>query len=415
MLLVSALGLVLFAALLVDGGARPAHDDLSLAAGTRDRHSFRQFTTNAHWESGRHSGTRTGRGTLHLASPTSTVTVRRQVYDRAVWTSPWVSPRHGVDELIPSWDAHAPAGTFVTVRMVARTTEGRRTRWKTMGRWAYGMRPVLRRSAGLQEDALSTVATDTMRAKPGVTFTAYRLSVQLHRRQGTTARPRVRSVHAVASRITDTVPATSEPLLPAKVLAVPRYSQMIHTGEYPRYGGGGEAWCSPTSLSMVLAYYGAAPTAREYAWVDDAYADPWVDEVARRVYDHAYEGTGNWPFNTAYAGTRLPRAVVTRLSSLRDAERFIAQGVPLIVSVSFSSGQLDNAPISSTNGHLLVIAGFNRYGNVVVNDPAASTNAGVRRVYDRAQFEAAWLRRSHGLAYAVRDGAHRFPRGYVGR
>ena len=30
-------------------------------------------------------------------------------------------------------------------------------------------------------------------------------------------------------------------------------------GEYPQYGGGGEAWCSPTSTSMVLGYYEALP------------------------------------------------------------------------------------------------------------------------------------------------------------
>ena len=40
---------------------------------------------------------------------------------------------------------------------------------------------------------------------------------------------------------------------------MPSYSQMVHSGHYPQWGGGGEAWCSPTSTSMVLAYYGALP------------------------------------------------------------------------------------------------------------------------------------------------------------
>ena len=94
---------------------------------------------------------------------------------------------------------------------------------------------------------------------------------------------------------------------------------------------------------------------------------------------------------------------------LREAERFIAAGIPLVASVSFSRGQLTGAPISATSGHLLVIAGFTSNGNVVVNDPAAPNNSSVRRVYDRGEFERAWLGRSSGTVYVVRDAAHPLP------
>ena len=67
-----------------------------------------------------------------------------------------------------------------------------------------------------------------------------------------------------------------------------------------------------------------------------------------------------------------------------------------------------------TNGHLLVVVGFTESGDVVVNDPAAAQRAGVRRTYDRGQFENAWLKRgsnggSGGLAYVIRDAAHPLP------
>ena len=79
------------------------------------------------------------------------------------------------------------------------------------------------------------------------------------------------------------------------------------------------------------------------------------------TYDHAYDGTGNWPFNTAYAATARPaRRSSPGCAVLREAERFIAAGIPLVASISFGSGELDGAPISSTNGHLLVIVGFTR-------------------------------------------------------
>ncbi len=194
------------------------------------------------------------------------------------------------------------------------------------------------------------------------------------------------------------------------MLDVPRYSQMVHSGHYPQWGGGGQAWCSPTSTSMVLGYYDALPRRKAYAWVGADHPQPWVDLAARSTYDHSYEGTGNWPFNTAYAAPLAGGpSFVTRLRSLREAERLVKAGIPVIASISFGSGELTGAPISASNGHLLVIAGFTREGDVVVNDPAASRSSGVRRTYDRGQFEDAWLPTSGGLVYVVTDADHPLP------
>jgi hypothetical protein len=161
---------------------------------------------------------------------------------------------------------------------------------------------------------------------------------------------------------------------------------------------------------MVLAYYDALPPARAYAWVGH-HTDPWVDHAARMTYDYDYDGAGNWPFNTAYAAPLAGKAFVTRLRSLREAERFIVAGIPVVASIAFGRGELDGAPISSTSGHLLVIVGFTKGGDVVVNDPAAATRAGVRRVYARGQLERAWLNGSGGTTYVIRDAAHPLPSG----
>ena len=63
-------------------------------------------------------------------------------------------------------------------------------------------------------------------------------------------------------------------------------------------------------------------------------------------------------------------------------------------------------PVSS--GHLLVIRGFTRSGDVIVNDPAADRNTGVRRVYQREEFRKVWFGRgSGGVAYLVHpEGWH---------
>jgi hypothetical protein len=160
---------------------------------------------------------------------------------------------------------------------------------------------------------------------------------------------------------------------------------------------------------MVLGYYGRLPGPASYAWVDRQYADRWVNQVARLTYDYRYRGTGNWPFNTAVGAGRVGDAFVTRLADLQQAERFLRAGIPLIVSIRFSRGELTGAPISASAGHLLVLSGLTADGNPIVMDPAAPSDSTVRRTYDRAQFERAWLRGSGGMAYVLRDSAHPLP------
>ena len=224
----------------------------------------------------------------------------------------------------------------------------------------------------------------------------------LLRKKGSSATPAVRSVSGVAAKYTTaSLSKTSTTTMTAtKILDVPRYSQMIHRGEYPDYGGGGEAWCSPTTAIMLLRYRGVGPSAADYAFAKK-YADPWVDHAAVNTYDDKYDGTGNWSFTMAYAG-RYADAYVTRVHSLRDAERFIQDGTPVGAAIAFSSGQLDGSPLNSTRGHLVAVVGFTSSGDVVVNDPAASTDSGVRRTYKRSQFERAWLGGSGGIAYVVK-------------
>jgi hypothetical protein len=57
--------------------------------------------------------------------------------------------------------------------------------------------------------------------------------------------------------------------------------------------------------------------------------------------------------------------------------------------------------VRGTDGHLVVIRGFAADGSVVANDPAAPTARSVRRTYDRAPVERAWLDGSGGLVYVI--------------
>jgi Peptidase_C39 like family len=330
-------------------------------------------------------------------------------YETGRWRSPWVTGSFAFSELIASWEATTTKRSFVDIEVRGRSADGGRASWDTLARWATTDRRVRRTTFSGQADDLASVATDTWRAG-GAGLLRWQVRVTLARKAGTRAPVTVGAIGAVTSRVSDTAPPTSAPGVAAGVtLDVPAYSQMTHRGHFPQWGGGGEAWCSPTSLAMVLGYYGALPDPASYPWVPAGHADPWVDAVARATYDHGYDGTGNWPFNTAYAASRTGSAFVTRLPSLAEAERFVAAGIPLVASIAFGRGELTGAPISASDGHLMVIAGFTATGDVVVNDPAAATDATVRRTYQRAQLERLWLEASGGLVYVVHDPAHPLP------
>ena len=367
-----------------------------------------RWASDADFRMGTLRGVEVSRGRLVMGSPVSARTYAGRRYDVGQWVSPWRNPGFGLTELISSWNARTPGNSWIEVQVRGRTGGGRTSSWDVLGRWAAGDRFIRRTSVPAQGDDLAGVAVDTW--KTNTAIAQWQLRVLLMRGPGAPS-PRVDSIGAMVSRLPRVSGvATSDPGPgPRIVLNVPRYSQMVHRGHYPRWGSGGQAWCSPTSTSMVLGRYDALPPPSAYGWVPDGHVDPWVDYAARATYDASYSGTGNWPFNTAYAATRTEDAFVTRLRNLREARLFIEAGIPLVASISFGAGELSGAPISATNGHLLVIVGFTRNGDVVVNDPAARTRSGVRRTYDRGQFEDAWIPTSGGLVYVIRDRAHPLP------
>ena len=335
-------------------------------------------------------------GTLDYTDPHTGVTA---TWESAVWTSPVRHLPHPASELISSWNAHTPTGTWIQIELLGTYTDGTATPAYVMGRWTAGDTDddIRRTSVDGQTDGRSSIYTDTFAiddTTAGPLLASYRLRLTLLRKPGAHETPVVWRLGAMASDIPDrfTVPASVPGVGAGVELPVPHYSQNIHKGQYPQYDNGGEAWCSPTSSTMNIEYWGRGPTAADLAWVDPSYADPQVDQGARYTYDYQYEGCGNWPFNAAYAATyKDMQGVITRLHSLNDVEVLIKAGIPVITSQSFLAGELDGAGYG-TSGHLMCLAGFTADGDVVANDPACDSDDAVRNVYQRAQFETIWLR-----------------------
>jgi len=324
-----------------------------------------------------------------------------QASEPGTWTGPWLRPGFAVAEVIPSWNAETPSGSSVEVELQGQTHVGFETGWYAIARWASGDDGPRRSSVSGQTDELGRVETDVFRSATGLD--AYRLRLTLHPGHGGPPIVSMTCSLAASGGAASSSPSTPGPSDGVE-LAVPAYAQSIHDGEYPELDNGGASWCSPTSTAMILAFWGAGPGARDYAWVDPTFDDPWVDHAARHTYDAAYGGCGNWPFNTAYAAGFGLDAFVTRLRSLREAELFLRAGIPLAASIAVEPGGLDGYPHAhGTAGHLVVIVGLTSAGDPIVNDPAAPSNDAVRRVYPRAQFERAWIGGSGGVVYVIRS------------
>ncbi|WP_247682709.1 peptidase C39 family protein [Micromonospora sp. D93] len=326
------------------------------------------------------------------------------VAQRGTWTSPPVSVGFAVAEVVPSWTADTPDGCWIEVELRGWHDDTPSTDWYRLARWAADDHTVRRTSLPGQRDSAARVDTDTLLVT-GATVTGWQARVTLCRPAGSPTGPVLRSIGAVATGPTPTDHGYArEPTSTAArgiVLDVPRYSQRLHAGQYPQWGGGGDSWCSPTCTSMVLAYWGAEPTPDRYAWVEPSGPRPVVVHAARQCYDHAYAGAGNWPFNTAYAGLHGVDAFVTRLRSLVEAEAFVAAGIPLIVSAAFRADEVPGLGYD-TGGHLMVLVGFTADGDPVLNDPYAPDDDAVRRTVPRWGFEAVWQRGSGGVAYVLR-------------
>lgn len=296
------------------------------------------------------------------------------------WTSPWIEPGFAIEEAVPSWCAGVPAGSMLSVLVQARRLR-RESDWFELGRWTEGPG---RTSVPGQLDPAGRVDVDTVvAAEP---FDAVRLRTEL------SGSGQVRSVTVCLAGPVVVPETVSERALPPCELDVPALSQHAYDGVLPELGGGGESWCSPTSLAMVLGFWGV-PTD----------GDPVV-EAAQGTYDAAYGGCGNWAFNIAYASRFGLDGFVTRLVSLAAAETFLAAGIPLVLSIKAAPGALAGSPLArGTTGHLIVLRGVADDGAAIVNEPAAPSHDGVRRVYARDELERAWLGGSGGIAYVVRS------------
>jgi hypothetical protein len=159
-------------------------------------------------------------------------------------------------------------------------------------------------------------------------------------------------------------------------LAIPPLSQMEEAPDLR------QRICSPTCLAMILRHRGR---------------DATVAELAAEMFHPALDLYGVWPCAIQAAARRGILGYLLRFPDWESAAWCLTRDLPIVASVRYSAGELTGAAIAGTLGHLLVLTGFED-GEVLVNDPAAPSRAGVARRYRLDEMRRIWLERT-GVGY----------------
>ena len=298
-----------------------------------------------------------------------------------VLLSPEIKSPAGWNELVVSWNAAAPAGSYLKVEARAMAP-GHNTKFYALGLWSPDDRAFPRASVSGQKAADGDVKVDTLVLNQLANAVQIRLTLG-----GTSGKCPSLKFLGLSFCNTKITPKIFPPNRAAwgKIIPTPERSQQSYAS--------GNGWCSPTSLSMVLARWGNV--AQRADWNLDA------SEVAMRVLDHNFKkATGNWSFNTAFAGSLDGmRAYVTRFNAISELEDWIAVGIPVVISARYDL--LQDGRAEDLNGHLTVCRGFTENGDLVINDPWTDTKVeSVRHIYKRENVLRAWAT-SHNTVYLV--------------
>ncbi|HEX5242514.1 MAG TPA: C39 family peptidase [Tepidisphaeraceae bacterium] len=303
------------------------------------------------------------------------------------WTGPIKETAYPFDELIASFNVTTPAqgGAVLEIRVLQA---GVWSPWVYMQCWGKTLASPGRVT---QWDGGRVKVDTLMLDKPATQYQARVTLVSFSYDRGA-PKPSIRRLSVCYSGVVSDTQRRASLLSQTNPSTQPSDGNWVRDLGVPYRAQGEDAIpkslrkliCSPTSTSMVLAYYGTdRPT------LDNASA----------IYDPVYGLFGNWGRAISRAGEVGLDAYLTRFRNWDQVHAMIARGIPVVASIRFNKGEVKGFLYESTRGHLLVIRGFKPNGDVIVNDPARKEK-GNGVVYPADQFAKAWFDHG-GVAYVV--------------
>ena len=300
------------------------------------------------------------------------------------WLSPQVETEMPFTELLPSWNATTPEQTGVRFDVRVRdAVTGAWTDWLYIGSWGRTLVDLHR----ITESGPAHVRIDELRSsKPA---NAYQIRARLYSFTfDESVVPTIRRVSVCASGPQGSVVAKRDDSM--RIAAMAAGNDWRRNLDVP-YRAQGDSprplqpqICSPTSTSMVLQYWGI---------------DRPTLENAMAIYDGEYDMFGNWNRAVQRCGELGANGWLTRFRNWDEVHPYIAAGVPVIASIRFNAGEFPSSLLKASNGHLIVIRGFNNDGDVIVNDPG-HRDGGDGAVYKADELAHAWFDKG-GAGYVI--------------
>ena len=280
-------------------------------------------------------------------------------------------------QLVFSWNAFRPQKGYYTFYMQTRdATTQSWSRWHKMVDWGDCVQCSYESSSD-GKSRYVYVRLETEQQRKG---DAFRIKVVAHK-QADLSQLRGFTVNASDLHRFQPESIAFNHLPSVYIDRVPKFSQLQLDHEDCR------TMCSPTSCSMWVSYL----TKRQVHPI----------AFAEASFDKGLKAYGSWPFNMAHAFELAGgafRFYAGRLHSFSALHSKLLQGTPVVVSVR---GDLQGAPKSYANGHLMVVVGFDAQKNVVIcHDPAAESARGTYKKYPVESFVRAW-ERSRRLSYVA--------------
>jgi hypothetical protein len=298
------------------------------------------------------------------------------------WVSPEVATPYAFTELIPSSNPKCPADTGLRFDVRARDARSQKwSPWFYLGSWGK----IVGREERSIDNSFGKVDIDTLILRQPAD--AYQVRVNFYAfGLDERANPSLRRLSVCYSGVVADAAHRAELVTPIQIDA-----DFAHDIPVPFRAQGNAAKplrpeiCSPTSVSMVMQYLGR---------------DLPTEENALAMYDSEYDMFGNWGKAVAWAGENGFDAWLTRFRTWDQVKATIATGQPIIASIRFKKGECPSFVFDHTAGHLLVIRGITKDGDIIVNDPASRTR-GNGAVYKADELAKAWIAHG-GVGYIIK-------------